>query len=154
MNDGSSYTVLLFHSIDDRVRLSLKNLGNIRPETFEKVCVALNREFDIVGIRELVGLISGSAGKRGRFLAVTFDDGPKSYALNAAPILESLKIPSICFLITGCIGDKAVYWRYLYNYCINAGLGGELASLVSAEYGVSIKEEDIISFTRSARQCG
>jgi len=149
MNDGSSYTVLLFHSIDDRVKLSLKNLGNIRPETFEKVCSALKREFDMVGIRELVDLISGSSGKRGRFLTVTFDDGPKSYALNAAPILESLKIPSICFLITGCIGDKAVYWRYLYNYCINAGFGGELAVLVNAEYGVSIKEKDIVSFTRS-----
>jgi peptidoglycan/xylan/chitin deacetylase (PgdA/CDA1 family) len=149
MNDVSSYTVLLFHSIDDRARLSLKNLGNVRPETFERVCTALKREFDVVGIRELVGLISGSAGKRGRFLTVTFDDGAKSYALNAAPILESLKIPSICFLITGCVGDKAVYWRYLYNYCINSGFGGELAALVNAEYGVSIKEEDIVSFSRS-----
>ena len=149
MNNGSSYTVLLFHSTDDRVRLSLKNLGNIRPETFERVCTALKREFDMVGIRELVDLISDRAGKRGRFLAVTFDDGPKSYALNAAPILESLRIASMCFLITDCIGDKAIYWRYLYNYCINAGFGKDLAVLVNAEYGVSIKEEDIVSFTRS-----
>lgn len=149
MNDGSSYTVLLFHSIDDRVRLSLKNLGNIRPGPFEKVCTALKQEFDVVGIRELVGLISASAEKRGRFLAVTFDDGPKSYALNAAPILESLRIASICFLITDCIGDKAIYWRHLYNYCINAGFGKDLAALVNAEYGVSIKEEDIVGFTRS-----
>jgi hypothetical protein len=58
-------------------------------------------------------------------------------------------MPSTCFLITDCTGDKALYWRYLYNYCINAGFGRELAALVNSVYGVSIKEEDIVSFTRS-----
>ncbi len=149
MNDASSYTVLLFHSVDDRARLSLKNLGNVLPETFEKVCAAIKREFEVVAIKELLDLISGSDCRRGRFLSVTFDDGPKSYALNAVPILGSLKIPSVCFLITGCLGDKAVYWRYLYNYCINAGFGGQLAALVNAEYGASVKEEEIVSFTRN-----
>jgi peptidoglycan/xylan/chitin deacetylase (PgdA/CDA1 family) len=149
MKDSSSYVVLLFHSVDARKRLSLKDLGNIGPEIFREACVALKREFDIVDLRKLVDLISMGDGKRGRFLSVTFDDGPKSYALSAAPILESLGVPSTCFLITDCVGDKAIYWRYLYNYCINAGFGKELAALVNAEYGVSIKEEDIISFTRS-----
>ncbi len=149
MIDVSSYTVLLFHSVDDRARLSLKSLGNVRPGIFERVCIALKREFDVVSVRELVSLISGSGSNRGRFLAVTFDDGPKSYALNAAPVLASLNMPSICFLITGCLADKAVYWRYLYNYCINAGCGGQLAALVSAAYGVSVREGDIVSFTRN-----
>jgi len=149
MTDRSSYIVLLFHSVDDRSRLSLKNLGNIHPKTFEKACAALKREFDIVSVRELVGLVSGGGERRGRFLSITFDDGPKSYASDAAPILERLGMPSTCFLITDCIGDKAIYWRYLYNYCKNAGLGEELSALVNAEYGVSIKEEDMVSFTRS-----
>ncbi len=57
-------------------------------------------------------------------------------------------MPSTCFLITDCIGDKALYWRYLYNYCINAGFGKDLAALLSAEYNVRINEKDLISFTR------
>lgn len=149
MKEDPSYIVLLFHSVDDRDRLSLKNLGNVSPETFEKACHALTREFDVVGLRELTELISKGDGKRGRFLSVTFDDGPKSYASDAVPVMEPLGIPSTCFLITDCIGDNTVYWRYLYNYCINAGFGKDLAALVNTEYGVSIKEKDIISFTRS-----
>lgn len=149
MKDSPLYVVLLFHSVDARNRLSLKDLGNIRPEIFRDVCMALKREFDVVDLRKLVDLISTGEGKQGRFLSVTFDDGPKSYALGAAPILESLGMPSTCFLITDCVGDKAIYWRYLYNYCINAGFGKALAALVNAEYGVSIQEEDIVSFTRS-----
>jgi peptidoglycan/xylan/chitin deacetylase (PgdA/CDA1 family) len=149
MKDSPSYVVLLFHSVDARNRLSLKDLGNIRPEIFRDVCTALKREFDVVDLRKLVDLISTGDGQQGRFLSVTFDDGPKSYALGAVPVMESLGMPSTCFLITDCIGDKAIYWRYLYNYCINAGFGKGLAALVNAEYGVSIKEEDIVSFTRS-----
>ncbi len=68
--------------------------------------------------------------------------------MNAVPILESLGIPSTCFLITDCIGDKAIYWRYLHNYCVNTGFGKGLAALVSAEYGVSVGEENVFSFTR------
>jgi peptidoglycan/xylan/chitin deacetylase (PgdA/CDA1 family) len=149
MKDGPSYVVLLFHSVDARSRLSLKDMGNIRPEIFRDLCVALKREFDIVDLRKLVDLISRGDGTQGRFLSVTCDDGPKSYASNAVPTLESLGMPSTCFLITDFIGDKAIYWRYLYTYCLNAGSGKALAALVSAEYGVPIKEEDVFSFTRS-----
>jgi peptidoglycan/xylan/chitin deacetylase (PgdA/CDA1 family) len=149
MRDGPSYVVLLFHSVDDRRRFSLEGLGNIRPEIFHQVCVALKREFDIVDLRELLDLITGRGGKKGRFLSVTFDDGPKSYALNAVPVLKSLGMPSACFLITDCIEDKAVYWRYLYNFCINAGFGRGLAALVSSQYGVSVREEDVFRFTRN-----
>ena len=41
--------------------LSLKGLGNIRPELFEKLIVALKKEFDIVALEELVRHISGDA---------------------------------------------------------------------------------------------
>lgn len=148
MKGGPSYVVLLFHSVDDRDRLSLKDLGNLRPEIFYKVCASLKREFDIVDLRKLVDLISNGYAGQGRFLSVTFDDGPKSYALNAVPILKSLRMSSTCFLITDFIGDGAVYWRYLYNYCVNAGFGGGLAALVNSEYGVPVKKEEVFDFTR------
>ena len=149
MSEGPSYVVLLFHSADARDSLSLKGLGNVSPDIFGELCAALKQEFDIISLRRLIELTSVPRAGSERFLAVTFDDGPKSYASNAVPILESLRMPSTCFLITDCIGDKALYWRYLYNYCMNAGFGRELAELVSAEYGVMVKEKDNISFTRS-----
>jgi peptidoglycan/xylan/chitin deacetylase (PgdA/CDA1 family) len=150
MKDEASYIVLLFHSVDGRGRLSLKNLGNIRPDVFERTCGSLKREFDVISLRELVALISEGGKKAGRFLSVTFDDGPKSYASIAAPLMSSLGIPSACFLITDYIGDKAIYWRYLYNYCINAGYGEKLARLISAESGVPLKKEEVIGFTRGS----
>lgn len=149
MKEVPSYVVLLFHSTDARDRLSLRGLGNISPETFGELCVAIKQEFDVVSLRRFTELISAREAKQGRFLAVTFDDGPKSFALNAVHVLESLRMPSACFLITDCVGDKALYWRYLYNYCINAGFGRGLAALVSSEYNVPVKEQDMVSFTRS-----
>ncbi len=145
----SDYIILLFHSTDGRDRLSLKNLGNIHPEIFGKLAAGLKNEFDIVSLKELLGSVSGDTGRRERLLAITFDDGPKSYATEAVPVMSAYGIPSTCFLITDCIGDNAIYWRYLYNFCMNRGYDRELAGLISAEYGVPVRAGDLISFTRN-----
>ena len=144
-----NFPVLLFHSTDDRELLSLKGLGNIRPELFERLVVVLKKEFDIVALDELVRYISGDIRPEDRLLALTFDDGPKSYATHAVPVMESYGLPSTCFLITDCIGDQAIYWRYLYNYCVNKGLAHQLAGLINHEYMAGISAEEIVSYTRS-----
>ena len=125
----NNYPVLLFHSTDNRDLLSLKDLGNIRPELFEKLIDRLKKEFDIVGLGELIRCISGPAKPKDRLLAITFDDGPKSYITQALPVMEVYDVPSTCFLITDCIDDKALYWRYLYNFCINRGFQAGTCSL-------------------------
>ena len=144
----NNHPVLLFHSTDDRDLLSLRDLGNIRPELFEKLIVRLKKEFDIVGLEELVGRISGSVKTKDHLLAITFDDGPKSYITQALPVMEVHDVPSICFLITDCIGDQAIYWRYLYNFCINIGYQQELADFINYEYKTNIMASEIISFSR------
>ena len=144
----NNHPVLLFHSTDDRDLLSLRDLGNIRPELFEKLIVRLKKEFDIVGLEELVGRISGSVKTKDRLLAITFDDGPKSYITQALPVMEVHDVPSACFLITDCIGDQAIYWRYLYNFCINIGYQQELADFINYEYKTNIMASEIISFSR------
>jgi len=145
----SNYPVLLFHSIDNRDLLSLKDLGNIRPELFEKLIVRLKKDFDIIGLRELVRCISGDAKPKDRLLAITFDDGPKSYITEALPVMEVYAVPSSCFLITDCVDDRALYWRYLYNFCINKGFDQELAAFINYEYKTNIMASEIISFSRN-----
>lgn len=145
----SHHIVLLFHSMDDRDLMSFKNLGNIQSKIFEKLLIALKNEFDIVRLEDIIESVSGKTERRRRLLAVTFDDGPRSYALNAVPVMESINIPSRCFLITDCVGDRGVYWRYLYNFCIYRGYGNELADLINKEYKASVSEGEIINFTRS-----
>jgi peptidoglycan/xylan/chitin deacetylase (PgdA/CDA1 family) len=140
--------ILLFHSTDGRGLVSLKELGNVRPELLEGALRGLRNEFDIVGLDELLGNIARPGKKREGLLAVTFDDGAKSYLTTALPVMESLGIPSACFLITGCIGDRKLYWRYLCNYCLHSGRGKQLAALVGAVYGTKVREDGIISFTR------
>ena len=144
----NNYPVLLFHSTDKRELMSLKDLGNIRPELFEKLLVRLKNDFDIVGLEELVKCISGPVKPKDRLLAITFDDGPKSYLTEALPVMEVYNVPSTCFLITDCIDDKALYWRYLYNFCINMGFEQELAAFINYEYKTNIMSSEIISFTR------
>lgn len=145
----SNYTVLLFHSTDDRDLLSLKGLGNIRPALFEELIVKLKKEFDIVALEEIVRYIKGEAKPKERLLALTFDDGPKSYATQALPVMEAHGLPSACFLITDYIGDQTIYWRYLYNYCIHKGFAQELAGFINEEYNSKIRSDEIISFSRN-----
>lgn len=143
-----NYPVLLFHSIDDRNLLSLKNLGNIQPDIFEKLIVKLKKEFDIVSLEEIIKCISGELKAKERLLAITFDDGPKSYASMALPVMEVQGLPSTCFLITDCIGDQAIYWRYFYNYCIHKGYAKDMAGFINAEYETNIRIDEIIGFSR------
>ncbi len=149
MTTPNEYLILLFHSVDDRDILSLRDLGNIRPEVFEPTVAALKKEFDIISLEDTVRCIS--EGRRGpdRPLSITFDDGSKSYASHAVPVMESDGIPSTCFLITDCVDDRTIYWRYLYNYCVHAGLGRQLEELIREEYGVPAAEGGIIRFTRN-----
>ncbi|PKL50409.1 MAG: hypothetical protein CVV37_07195 [Nitrospira bacterium HGW-Nitrospira-1] len=145
----SNYPVLLLHSIDDRDLLSLKGLGNISPELFEQLIIRLKKDFDIVALEEIVRRISGEAKTNSRLLALTFDDGPKSYVTHALPVMEAYGLPSTCFLITDCISDQAIYWRYLYNYGIHKGFARELAGFINDEYKADIRADEIISFSRN-----
>jgi len=148
MKGRADHLVLLFHTVDDRKLHSFADLGNIHPFLFEKAIGALKKDFDVVGLDEMVDVLSGDLPVKERLLAVTFDDGPKSYAVNALPVMEALGMPSTCFLITDCIGDKAIYWRYFFNYCIHSGFGKKLASIVGEEYGKAVTEEEILRATR------
>lgn len=149
MTVPDEYIVLLFHSVDDRDVLSLRDLGNIGPEVFGKTVAALKKEFDIMSLDDMVRCISGDERGPARPLAITFDDGAVSYRSQALPVMESLDVPSTCFLITDCVGDRKVYWRYLYNYCIHAGLGRQLEGLIEGEYDVPSLEGGLIRFTRN-----
>lgn len=150
MPAANEYPVLLFHSVDDRDVLSLKDLGNIRPEVFEKTLAALGMEFDIISLEDMIGCICGVAAGPDRPLAITFDDGAKSYISHAVPIMKSHGIPSTCFLITDCMGDRAIYWRYLYNYCVHAGLNERLEKMIKEEYDVPALEGGLMRFTRNS----
>jgi peptidoglycan/xylan/chitin deacetylase (PgdA/CDA1 family) len=149
MTVQNEYIILLFHSVDDRDLLSLRDLGNIRPEVFDTAIAALKKEFDIISLEDAVGCISGEGRGPGRPLSITFDDGSMSYLSHAVPILESHGVPSTCFLITDCVDDRTIYWRYLYNYCVQAGLGGQLEELIKEEYKVPSAEGGIIHSTRN-----
>jgi peptidoglycan/xylan/chitin deacetylase (PgdA/CDA1 family) len=145
----SSCTVLLFHSVDDRELFSFKGLGNIRPELFVELICRLKEEFDIVSLKEMVQIICGDEKPKDRLLALTFDDGPKSYITQAIPVLESYKLPSACFLITGSVNDETIYWRYLYNFFIHMGFGRELSGFINHHYGTHILPDEIIRFSRN-----
>lgn len=149
MTAPNEFLILLFHSVDDGDRLSLRDLGNVRPEAFEKTIVALKKEFDIINLEDTARFISEGKGGPDRPLAITFDDGAKTYASCAVPIMEVHGVPSACFLITDCVGDKKIYWRYLYNYCVHSGRSKKLEALVKEEYDVRTLEGGVIRFSRN-----
>src|SRR4051794_17646093 len=68
----------------------------------------LSRHFEVVGPDELVDAVSD---RRGRRVAVTFDDGYRECHDIALPILRSYGVPAVFFLTTGFLdGTCAAWW--------------------------------------------
>ncbi len=78
----------------------------VTPELFEENLVFLKRHFEIVSLKDILGV-----GRRiKRPCVITFDDGWLDTYRVAFPILRRLQIPATVFLPTGMIGTNRIFW--------------------------------------------
>lgn len=73
---------------------------------------ALGRWFEFIHPDELASRL----GRRGRrpFCLLTFDDGHRSNATMAAPVLEKLGVPASFLIVSDFVGTRGVLWFTLY----------------------------------------
>lgn len=96
--------VLCYHAVSNDWNSPLA----VRPHDLEaQIAGLLARGFAPVGFTELV---RGEPG--GRKLVVTFDDGFKSVASRAFPVLDRLGVPATAFIPTALVpGDEPLHWN-------------------------------------------
>lgn len=89
--------VLAYHGVDD-------------PATFERQMRRLRDVRHVMSLHEFAATVEGGGGFPRNAALVTFDDGDRSLLESGAPILSSLGIPAVSFVITGLLGTDAPFW--------------------------------------------
>jgi peptidoglycan/xylan/chitin deacetylase (PgdA/CDA1 family) len=83
-----------------------------REGTFQLVDV-LHRWFDFISLEELPARLE-SPGRR-PFCLLTFDDGKKSNASVTAPLLHSLGVPAVFYVVTDYVSQVEPLWVDVYH---------------------------------------
>lgn len=105
---GQKLIYPFYHLVADDDVLHIKHL--YKPKTskeFEADLDYLCKKYEPVSISELL-----HGGKSGRGFVLTFDDGLREFHDVVAPILLRKGIPATCFLNTGFIDNKDLFFRY------------------------------------------
>jgi peptidoglycan/xylan/chitin deacetylase (PgdA/CDA1 family) len=96
--------VVLYHHVAERTTSLVDQLGvTTAPDVFEAHVRRLARDYQVVGLDEV---LSGSLPRRA--LLITFDDGYRSVAEVALPILKRLGLPSVYFVTEECLQRHAL----------------------------------------------
>lgn len=109
---GQRFVFPFYHLVADYDVIHIKHLYKIKTsKEFESDLDFLLREYEPLSVVDLSnGIESVNKGRKGFIL--TFDDGLREFHDVAAPILLRKGIPAICFLNTGFIDNRDMFFRY------------------------------------------
>jgi peptidoglycan/xylan/chitin deacetylase (PgdA/CDA1 family) len=121
--------VVLYHHVSDAACSLVDRLGVTTPRAvFEAHVRRLARDYEIVGLDEV---LSGRLPPRP--LLITFDDGYRSIAETALPILHRLGLPSVFFVTGDCLQRDSLPLDNLLSH-LDASVGlARLGSAVNPE---------------------
>ena len=101
-----------YHLISDREVVHIKHLYKIRTsKAFEHDLDFILKYYEPLQLTDLTDSLSKNKIKTNRFL-LSFDDGLSEFHDVVAPILLRKGIPAICFLNSGFIDNKDLFFRY------------------------------------------
>jgi hypothetical protein len=87
---------------------------SITPQLFrEHLDALLKNGYHVISTDELTGFLEGKATLPEKAVAITFDDGYRSFYRYAYPELKSRSLPATAFIITSWTGEKAGGFEYL-----------------------------------------
>ncbi|TVY07441.1 polysaccharide deacetylase family protein [Paenibacillus cremeus] len=89
--------VIMYHHIDD----DAKSAGTITTQLFhDQLTLLKSKGYQFITLKQFKAYMAGASVPNNAVL-VTFDDGYESFYVNAYPILKSMRIPAVNFVITG-----------------------------------------------------
>jgi peptidoglycan/xylan/chitin deacetylase (PgdA/CDA1 family) len=98
----------MFHGVE-AAQLSPPCWHVLDVSLFSRELAYVKRHFNVLPLQEaLEGLVAGTLPDYA--VALTFDDGTRNIARNAAPVLRQLELPAAIFLTTGPMGTNQALW--------------------------------------------
>ena len=115
----SPLRVVLYHHVTDHASSLVDQLAvSTPPDVFEAHVRKMARDYEVVS---LDAVLSGRLPRRA--LLITFDDGYRSVAEVALPILRRLGLPSVFFVTGACLErDSLPLDNLLSHLCASVGL--------------------------------
>ena len=78
----------------------------VRPETFEKQVKYLCKKYNVITLKEFIGILRNKAHPKDDCVVLTFDDGWEDNYSILYPILRKYNLPAAIFITTGLIDKK------------------------------------------------
>ena len=126
--------VFLIHGVTSKKHgLYEGKYDNLQPHIFWEQLRFLQRHFTIVSLLDLFNA-AAMGDVTENYCAITFDDGYKSIAEEAYPILTDLNIPATVFIISSIVDDKNYLWRDYVRIVMNEGLESEFINYCRESY--------------------
>jgi peptidoglycan/xylan/chitin deacetylase (PgdA/CDA1 family) len=112
-------TILTYHRIDEpgaRPDL-MPSLISATPDGFTAQMAMVARQFDPVGLPDVIAALDQPKRLPSRAVLVTFDDGYRDFATTAWPALRSAGVPATLFVATAAADDPSVpfWWDRLWS---------------------------------------
>ena len=111
--------VVLYHDVSENASSLVDRLGvTTAPDVFAAHMRRMAREYEFVSLDDV---LSGSLPRRA--LLITFDDGYRSVAEVALPVLRQLGVPSVFFVTGACLeSDSLPLDNLLSHLCARVGI--------------------------------
>jgi peptidoglycan/xylan/chitin deacetylase (PgdA/CDA1 family) len=106
-------TVLVYHRIGDADAPDFEGYRpnvSATPEQFRRQMAYVAEHFNVIDLARLQSFVVNDCPLPPRPLLITFDDGYLDNYTNAFPILRSLGLPAVIFLITNHMDDPTLPW--------------------------------------------
>ncbi|MFZ4455010.1 MAG: polysaccharide deacetylase family protein [Bacteroidales bacterium] len=108
-----------YHTVSDRELPHIKHLYQIRDTaTFERDLDFLLAHFEPISVNDYISLLEYKKSFKKPVFVLSFDDGLREFHDTVAPILLRKGIPAICFVNSGFIDNKALFYRYKVSLLI------------------------------------
>jgi peptidoglycan/xylan/chitin deacetylase (PgdA/CDA1 family) len=106
-------TVLAYHRVTPRPAPDfpyLPDVVSVSPAGFSRHVKWIRRNFTVIGLDDLLGLVRDGLTLPPRPLLFTFDDGYLDNYEHAFPVLRAHGLPAVLFVVSGAIGENRLMW--------------------------------------------
>ena len=103
--------VLMYHSVADASDSAwIEPANHVPADVFQEQMTFLAQHRRVISLRDLAGLLRAGRAPEHGTVVLTFDDGYLDSLTVAAPVLQSLNLPTSLFLPTGYVSREQNQW--------------------------------------------
>lgn len=112
MSPGASAAILMYHSVMAEPAQHADSLGGIihSESDFRAQMELLARDYQPVGLDEVVNRLNAGRNLSSRSVVITFDDGYTDNYEVAMPILNQIGIPATFYITVECVEKRKLPW--------------------------------------------